>query len=661
MSARRTSERLRAGHVIAALVLAVLIASPALAEEADGTQGKVELLYRSVSIDGSKNKFDEDFDGLESGTRLGHLFMNWLEPNSSSLDFATLELYGLGGEPFESSSLKVGRKGTFNLRLSHRKQSYLYDLFPVSDDEDGQLFNTDNRRTDFDLSIFAGENVEFMVGYDEVRRTGSSLFMKDILRDLFRLETPIDRETRRYSGGVKFSLGPARILFRQTARQYDNQFNNFTEGDEGLALFSVTGDLTTLDSYDWEQNTDGTADLTDIQVLTPIGDRVDLSVSYHGTLFGEEEVEDFVLLNAAGNDYAGAAFTFTNAFSAVEIERDTNMFDVDFGIRIIDPITLHLTYRNLEQEAVGSGVEDLDIGTCTTAGVCNNGPTIVQTQFDYSLDVATALVEWQVVPALQLHGGYRLIDRELIRNGFATTARDMNFESDGDSTALFGFSWRASRYFRFSGDFEDGDVDRPFSEVSFSEVQRVRVRTTFLPVDDLRIGLTYTDFENENEQLARSSRTEGTSGAASVWHKVNDRFDYMVSYTMQEIDTQADILFDTGGFGATETGDTFFDADLTSLMAQFNFKLTDAWTGFARYMMSESDGDNIFIGDGATGLLSSGLVNQDYNDWEAGLTYKLPSGLRIGGSVRGFDYEDTDNPLLDYDGLIFTARAGIAF
>ena len=215
MSARRTSERLRAGHVIAALLFAVLIASPALAEEADGTQGEVELLYRSVSIDGSKNKFDEDFDGLESGTRLGHLFMNWLKPDSSSLDYATLEFYGLGGEPFESSALKLGRKDSFKLRLSHRKQSYLYDLFSVSDDEDGHLFNTDNRRTDFDLSIFAGDNVEFMVGYDEVRRTGSSLFMKDIQHDLFRLETPIDRETRRYSAGVRFSLGRARVQCRR--------------------------------------------------------------------------------------------------------------------------------------------------------------------------------------------------------------------------------------------------------------------------------------------------------------------------------------------------------------------------------------------------------------------------------------------------------------
>ncbi len=647
MSAKRTPEGPRTGRVLGALLLALLIASPILAEDG-GTEGEVELLYRSVSIDGSPEKFDEDFDGIESGTRLGRLFLNWLDTDSARLDYATLDLYGLGGEPFESSSLKIGRKDAFDLRLSHRRQSYVYNLFTVTDDEDGHLYNTDNRRTDLDLSIFAGERTEIMVGYDEVRRTGSTLFMKDIQRDLFRMETPIDRETRRFSAGARFHIGPARILFRQTLRRYDNQFNNSTEGNQGLD----TGDFATLDSYSWLQNTNGTANLTDIHVTSPLGERVDLSISYYGTLFGDEEVRDIVTQNASGTEFSmGNPFTFTDGFSIVDLERDTNLIDFDLGIRIADPVTLHLMYRTLDRDTRGTGNEDLD----------NTGLTAVQTTLDYSLDVATALVEWDALPSLSFRGGYRRIDRELTRDGFADVDRDEDFESDGDATALFGFSWRPSKKFRMTGDYEDGDVDRPFTDVSLAETQRLRVRTTFLPVENFRFSVTYTDFENENEELTFASRAEGTSGAASIWHKVNDRFDYTVSYSRQEIDTSAAILFDAAGFGATENGDTFFDADLTSWMAQFNVKLTDTWNVFGRYMMSESDGDNIFIGDGATGLLSTGLVNQDYSDWEAGVSYLMPTGLRLSGSVRRFDYEDTDNPLLDYDGLIVTGRVGFAF
>jgi hypothetical protein len=184
----------------------------------------------------------------------------------------------------------------------------------------------------------------------------------------------------------------------------------------------------------------------------------------------------------------------------------------------------------------------------------------------------------------------------------------------------------------------------------------------------MRLSLSFTDFENTNEALTFASRGEGTSYSGSIWHRISARTSYMVTYTSQDIDTEAAILFDTSVFdfiggcgapGSCENGDTFFDTEYTSLTGQLNIAFTDAWEGLFRVMMAEEDGDNVFMGD-TSGVISSGDIDQDFLDWEAGVKYRLPSGLFVGGSVRGFDFEDV-NDAQNYDGTIVTARAGFEF
>ena len=60
---------------IACLLIALAsFALPAMADEGDGAlEGEVDIAYRNVSIDGSERKYDEDYDGLESGFFLGSL------------------------------------------------------------------------------------------------------------------------------------------------------------------------------------------------------------------------------------------------------------------------------------------------------------------------------------------------------------------------------------------------------------------------------------------------------------------------------------------------------------------------------------------------------------------------------------------------------------
>ncbi len=684
------SVKLRRTHRLGLIALAgLLLASlPALAADDDKLSGSVELIYRSVSQDGSSQKYDEDFDGLSSGGRISNLSLNWLGDESDVVDYARLNVQGLGGDPYESQWFRMGQKDSYEFSFKRTKQDYIYNLFELVGDEDGASWDAEREMNDLSLRLFPKENLQLIFQFQEGQRTGNSIFLKDIQRDVFRLETPLDQVSKRYTVGADFQVGTLDFVFRQTLRRYDNHFENSTEGDQGLDLAGTT----TLDFYDWNQRDTGGADYTTLKVHAPLGDRVDLSISLYGTLFGEEDLTSRVNVSQAGTDYAAAEFggvclaspgvacstdatcdalvggdvcVFNEGVSRAELEGDTLMFDVGLGVGLHETLDLLLEYRSLDRDLNGTIQRDLD----GDGGFEDpDGDAIVgsETLFDYEINTTTATLAYQPTRELRLRAGYRMIDRELIRAGFGGL-RDTDLDSDEDDTLIFGASWRPAKWFKFNADYEDGEIKQPFNAVAPFESEHTRVRASFMPQSQMRVDLTYLDFENTNTaedfrapgQFWDSSQ-EGTTWSGNFWHKPNDDLDYGVRYARQEIDSNVRVVFDRD-FGPPppiQDGNSIFDTDNT----QFGCHARYAWSNFTanlRWASVESDGDNLALGD-VDGLLNNAVIDQDYQDIELGLTYSFDSGMYLGASFRDFDYDD-GNDLLDYEGDIFTVRAGLTF
>ncbi len=631
---------------LCALLCGLLVSSPSSGEDGEiQFSGSAEFLYRNVSQDGSEEKYNEDFDGLSSGARLGSVSLDWTNLGSVFADYARVDLHGLGGDPYESTILRIGRQDVYDFAFTYRKQDYLYDLFDVTDDEDGHTWSTERSLTGLDLTIHAHEKVDVVLGFDEADRRGDHLFMKDLQRDLFRLETPLDQVSKVYTVGANLRLGPVDVIFRQQLINRDLEFNNSTEGNLGLD----TADTALLNFYDWRQKDRVESDITTVRVHTPIGSRLDLTVSAVGSYLGDEELESSVSVDADGVDFAAAPFAIVDGFSETEVEMDTFVGDVDLAVRILDPLTLIVQYSNLQREIDGETVRDLE-GTGTT--------TSQDVLLDYDVDTIAGILEWQAHRTLVLRGGYQTADRDLERDGFGEPTRDEEFESDGDETVLFGAAWRPRGWLRLNADYEDGERDNPFTQVSLVETERLRLRAIVNPRTDMTIGATYSDFENTNPVFDSSS--EGTYWSLAFSHQAGQRLNYTLSYAEQDIDTATPIVFDTAAFGGTDTGDTLFDVDHTQGSAQINYDFTSAWRSFLRYSMTEAEGDNVFVGD-TTGVISEGLIQEEYSDVEVGLSYHFPSGLYVGGSYRDFEYDDDGNELVPYDGEIFTIRAGLTF
>ena len=694
--------------VIGLVGLLGIVPSFAADDEKDGLEGSVEIAYRNLSVDGSQQKFDEDYDGLSSGTFLSNLSLNWMQSDSNVLDFARIDLTGLGGEPYERAALRVGRKDVYDLRLTRWKQDYRYNLFELIGDEDGHQWATEREVTDFGLRLFPWNDVTLVFEYQDAMRTGDSIFMKDVSRDVFLLEAPIDHAQKRYTFGADVRLGDVDLVFRQTRRHYSNQFENFTAGNAGLDLAGPTE----LDSYDWVQSERGSADLTTLKLHTPLGDRVDLTVGIYGTFLGEEELTSRVLTDATGTQFDGTPLLIADAFSDTDIEVDHMLADIDLSVFVADPVSLHFQYRTLDRDLRGVGLADLDGRSCVLTGAacstdlecdavtpgdtCELDPSAIATSVDYSIDTLTGLIELRPTRVLTLQAGYRTIDRTLDRDGFGSL-RDQNFKSDGDSTLVLGVAWQATSWLKLNADYEDGELDQAFTAPTALESERTRVRASIKPRDGLRVDLALHDFETSNGSLpSRSwygicaatgavcstdlacdavtpgdtcniapfeSVTTGTSWSASFWQRATERVDYLFRYAEQDVRSSTAVLFDGPGFGgptAFAFGDTVFDNTNTQWTGQVNLRWGTPWRLYGRYGFSESDGHNRLLNDSPAGFSNDEPIEQEFTDAEVGATYTFPSGLFFGASLRDFDYDD-DNNLLDYDGRSLILRGGVRF
>ncbi len=657
---------------------------PVRADEDDPElTGSVEVLYRSVSQDGSRNKYEEDFDGLESGGRLSNLTLDWASAGDQVLDYATLELNNLGGDPYERSSFRLGRRNAFDLRINHTSQVYLYDLFELVPDEDGALFDSTRTRTTVDFKVRASEHVNLFFNFEQGQRRGRSLFMKDISRDIFRLETPLDQDTERYTLGANVRIGSADLVLRHSLRRFENEFNNLAEGQEGLEETSF------LRHYDWRQFDDSTTPLTSARLSVPLSDRVRLTASVQGTFLEDETLDSNIEVEQLGIGFNGLPFGGSCSISGAtcasdadctggtgdvcqaltgnstaRLSGDTTLVDLDLAVRITDRVNLLLDYRSLERDLTGLARRDLD-GDGVIEDVDGDGTPGTTTMLDFENSSVTATLEFIPVERTRIRIGVREADRELTRDGFGGL-RDVDFESDGDQTLVFGVTSRLSDWCRVSVDYEDGEFTQPFNAVAPRESERLRGRATFQPADGMRLDLSFLDFETRNAApdirnpgSNWDALSDGTNWSVGWSHQANEKVQYMLRYAEQDIRSDVAVLFDTAGFFGVEPGRSIFDNRNDQILAQMNFRSGESWRGFLRGSFTESDGNNPLIGD-VNGLVNDLVIGQKYEDVEFGMDYHLPSGIYLGASVRGFDYGD-NNGLLDYSGEILTVRGGTRF
>ena len=324
---------------------------------------------------------------------------------------------------------------------------------------------------------------------------------------------------------------------------------------------------------------------------------------------------------------------------------------------VTDWLAFHAQYRNLTQDAEGTFERDLEATGTTSSG---------KTMLDYEHTTLTGLFDIRPLQGLAIRAGYRTIDRKLDRNGF-DTLRNVDFESKGDDTLVFGFYWRPNAFVRLSGNYEDGDIDRSFTNVSPTERRHLRARATFTPRERMNITLSWLDYEYEKPSSEFAARSEGTTWSVAFQHAPSERIDYMLRYANQDVESFAEVIYDGAGFGGPTAlitdATSFYTTDNDYIEARINYRPSPVWRFFLHYGSSDAEGRNESDGtdlNAVPAVPSTLRIVQDYVRSELGGRYTLGSGLFFGAELGIFDYDDR-NDLLDYDGTSIVLHAGLEF
>ena len=250
-------------------LLIVLAALPSPAEEeAKPLSLGFEAGYRSVSVDGNLDKYREDVNLSDNALRLFSLDLDWRPAKESWLDELTFSAEGIGGEPYESARFELRKAGLYDLKARYRSSDYFYADQGWYFREGGDLHAWNARRSFYDLDFawHAAPWVTVRVGADRMDRSGSSTTTRDLQRNVFLLDRPVDQLASTWWVGADFRAGWANITIEERYARYENRWAMTSPASDGLDPGGAT-----LDAYSQTQDQKGDAPVSRVLVSgTPL-------------------------------------------------------------------------------------------------------------------------------------------------------------------------------------------------------------------------------------------------------------------------------------------------------------------------------------------------------------------------------------------------------
>ena len=188
-----------------------------------------ETGYRFRSVGGDLGKYRSDVN-FGNGLRLlsGSLTVNSKDGHGKYFDDLTLSTQGLGNDPYQYSSLRIGKNKLYRYDFTWRSNDYYNPALPIAS---GQHFR-DTTRTlqDQNLTLLPDSPFRILLGYSRVNVDGPGLSTTNIgdarFGDEFPLFSNIRRQQNEYRvgfdarvAGFKISIMRSWEFFKDDTRQ----------------------------------------------------------------------------------------------------------------------------------------------------------------------------------------------------------------------------------------------------------------------------------------------------------------------------------------------------------------------------------------------------------------------------------------------------------
>jgi hypothetical protein len=429
---------------LAATAMAVLLSAYALGAQDNPpvtlggfeTQGSITAGYRFTDVAGSRHKFQELFD-LRKGFRVNQFDLSGRSTNSANAlaDSYSVNLSGLGGEPYSGGQASISKNRAYDIRLNFR-QSYKY--WNRNDEQShpgglaGLSINHDwavvRKFGSANAGVYATDKLRFNFEYHRNSREGTtsttrtldyfgfpSAWANFLRANPYYFQAPVNEVMNRFSGGLSYSVGNWNLFYRTGYQTYEENLtmNNVQPGQRSIALSDPVTANELIGHASWTQYRRLKTPISEFSYVGNARSRLQLRGGYIFYRYRGPVSQD-----ASFNGTARLVGTTTGPYAVSQSDRaqvtePNHVIDQGFTLKLGDMWNFHADYRysRFTQEAV-LDAHSLRDGTTAASGE-------EQSLWRYGLQ--TLDVAFEFLPSTKV----------IVRPGVRFLKRDVHASRDG--------------------------------------------------------------------------------------------------------------------------------------------------------------------------------------------------------------------------------------
>jgi hypothetical protein len=448
------------------------------------TQGSVTVGYRFTEFRGREQKFLELFD-LQKGFRLMdfNLMGRAKEGVSPFADSYSLNVSGLGGDPYPGGQFTLRKDKLYDLRVNYR-QSYYY-----SDQNDNALnptglhnltsnhdWATVRRFGSANLTVHATNSLRFDFEYNRTSRDGVNFttrtldyfgsadpFAAFVRANPYYVEAPIDDVAHRFTGGISYTWRDWSLHYRlgyQTFRQ-TLPWSNVSSPERGLYVDSKPTNNEKVTSATWWELRHLNTPISEFSYQGKLTRRLDVRGGYIFYRYRGPDTLRATFTGTARTNSGGTAFAPYTVFmdGRANLTEPNHVIDQGFSFKIKDWWNLHADYRysRLTQTSEATFHSLRDSTTAIDGEVANK----------WLLGTHQLDVNMEFIPTHSL----------VVRPGISYLKRDIEVLEDGEADAvrthriktvwpILSVFYQPSKIFSVRGDIQSTTSGASYTRIS---------------------------------------------------------------------------------------------------------------------------------------------------------------------------------------------------
>lgn len=599
-----------------------------------------ELGYRFHTVGGSVNQYRSSVN-YGNGIRLlsGSMLVNSKDGRGRLFDQISLSTQGLGGDPYESSTLRIERNAIYRYDLSWRMNDYYNPGLVTDGGNSFHLTDTTYGMQDHNLTLFPQSKYKFFLGFTGSAQLGPAYTTEQGRAGIQLLD--VRRRWNEYRIGSEFEIAGIRVNWTRGWEDFKED-NAFTAAASGVPGFPATANanllsVTKADPYH------GTNPYWRVAVFNNVGSWF----SWNGRFTYTSGRRAFALAETFLTA-AGAATTTTRAINLGNAQRPVGTGNLNLVLTPTSKLTFVNSTAVYSMRTQGSG---------TFAQLSPGAPTQVVT-YNY-LGIRTisndSTLNYQWVKMVGLFASYHYSDRYINSTESSNALFIPAHQTDILNATNFGVRLRPVQALTVQLSAEIGRSNRPFTPVAPRNYNALNGRVQYRLRNFQILATTNTDYNNNSIALVDFSSHSRRYAVDGSWTP-RSWFSLDGGYSKMHLDTAGAIAYRVAP-GTLISGErSLFFSNLHTVYAGIRFQFRDRIEVYAGLTRVEDTGDGRATAAGA-GIGSPRAIFQVVQTFP--LTFQSPSArvsLKINRRLRwnagyqyyGYHQEFNLNPNLGY-------------